>query len=523
MKNLTLVLQCLLIFIVVPVNAHHLRMRDIPMLRLGDGYLTYNHLSLGESAINKAATKIAYSDLQNSIYLSQTIDRTELTKLLNIDFSASGGWGQFSANGVAHYLRDIENSAYTENFTFVERYYSNCRLDTSELPSDTRALSVQAADLLKQNGIKAFTNRYGNSFITQLPMGAILIANLKFNFSSAMDKEKFDVGLGGGFGSIFNAKFTIQNAIEKSKAKGSIEVSAYQLGGEPAELPNIFSKKNNAGYYITSCSFDHLQDCQAAIDGIINYAQTSFNKQIKVRSIGEKPEGNLAVVGAPTLSSYSIKLNLPKATSLDPMVIQTRLKISSQYKELLEYKTFIDHLLSSPMVGYFKPETHSFIKNLKSNLEWNISLYHEFNVMQCYLAGEEEECIAVDKNLKEYSRPIDVESLNYYMNTGYVEDRFNCSYVPVGHPQDEYPTFANFCQNKWIKGLFIFKLDNAKKTLSIKGDYFSAKSAHHVITNGLLTCKDSFQSYTGIGQYHDLCTNGWMKASLLVRRTKNNI
>lgn len=528
MKFKILTLICLILFMLSTAYSQptYKRLyRELPNLRVGDGYLTYDHLSLGESALNMSDTQIHYSDLQNSIYLYQTIDRVELTNMLNVDFSASGGINQFSAEAMVNYLRYIANTQYTENFTFLERIYSTMSLDISRLPSSTMALNQQATTVYTTNGIQMFTNRYGNTFISQLPMGAMLIANLKFNFASLMDKQKFDASLSGGFGSIFNAALTIKMAAEKSKAHATIEVSVYQLGGDPSELANIFAKKPDkpeSGYYLTRCSLENLKDCQAAIDGIIRYAQTNFSKQIKAAGTGKRPEGNLAVVGAPFVVTYSSKFNLLPAPLIDPGLLQQRIALTKEYQALHANKIFIDHYINSPAAAYFKPETDKLIRDIQANLDWNISLYQQFDALRCYLTGAEGDCPVIIKNIEKFTKPINQETINYYQNSGYYEYRNNCTFIPVGHPDDEYPVYANYCFDQWIKGLFTIKMTPDKKQLHIKGDYASAKHGHHVILDSVLTTQDAAQSYTGIGCFHDLTTQGYTKLSLLVRRIKNN-
>jgi hypothetical protein len=174
-------------------------------------------------------TTVSYGDKQNIISLAQAVSRDELSKTLNVDVSLSGGWGMFSASASANYLHHTANTQYTENFTFEERYYALGLLDISQLPSGLQGLSPAASDTYTTN-FSDFTNRFGDSYIKQLPFGAFLLVNVQLKFDTSTDKQQFDGALSGGFGSIFNATATIQQVVDETHVNGSLEISAYQLG-----------------------------------------------------------------------------------------------------------------------------------------------------------------------------------------------------------------------------------------------------------------------------------------------------
>lgn len=506
-----------------PPTTKHLTKVDRAVPRLGDGYLTYDRVSVGESALKLDDTTIIYSNMQSTVNLDQTIDRESLAKDLNIDFSASGGWGFFSPNALARYLHYIEDTQYTESFIFSERYFVNALLDISRLPANITAFTNNAADLYNNKGINEFTTRYGDAFITQLPMGALLIANLKFSFASVLDKHRFNVSLGGAFGSIFNAKATIQNAITESKAKGFIEISAYQLGGDPSELPNIFAERANHGYYITRCNLDSWKNCLNAIDGIIRYAQTNFNKQIKPTVLGEKPEGNLAVVGAPFLNKYAAKFTILSPPPLDPAILESRFTLASNYKAIKVNKTFMDHFLASPVSSYFTPRTYKLLMSIKSILDWNFSLYGQFDVLRCYTPGEEAKCMKIVSDIKQYTKPVNQQAINYYIDSGYYQPKNGCIFIPVSLPQDERPMFAALCKGQWINGIFMIKMEGDKSTMQIIGDYITPIKGHHIYSNALLLPNGSFDDYAGVGTYKDITAGSQFKAPLSMRIIRNYV
>lgn len=416
---------------------HKLGLTDVPTLRLGDGYFTYNKMSAGDSPLlGRDQLKVTYGDIQNTLNMAQTIDRDEMSQDLNVNVSASGGWGMFSASASANYMRHTENDEYTENFTYSERYYANASLDITSLPANTTGFTKVAADDYNQHGISGFTNRYGDTFIQQLPEGAFLLVNLRLHFTSALDKTNFDAAVGGSFGSIFSASAAIQSAVTKSHSHGEIEVSAYQLGGDPSKLANIFAKEAGGGYYITSCSLDDLKACKGAIDGtdgktgIITYAQNDFSQQIKPNKVtGRVPDGNLAAVGEPFLATYHSKFNIDAPQPIDPSAITARLQLAEFYNTTKERKIFVDHLLASSVAADITKTYKDQLISTQSSLNWNTSLFDQYGAIHCWSPGEESQCSSIMSNIQAQARPIDKKMLDYF-NTAY--HKVGAVFIPLG-------------------------------------------------------------------------------------------
>jgi len=203
---------------------------------LGRGYSTDNKMSTGQIAINNLSdVPVCYSKVQNTIRLENVISRDELSKDLNVDVNVSGGWGAFSADASSSYMRHIDDTRYSDNFTYSELFFKDAYLDISKLPSSIEALAPAAKDKYNNDGVQAFTSFYGDSFVQEVPLGAVLVVNIQVNFNRAYDKENFNAAVKGDFGSIFHASSKIQETVSQSHAKGAVEVSAYQL---PSTLPH---------------------------------------------------------------------------------------------------------------------------------------------------------------------------------------------------------------------------------------------------------------------------------------------
>lgn len=124
-----------------------------------------------------------------------------------------------------------------------------------------------------------FRDYCGDQFVIQTSMGASLYVALTINFQTFVDKSKFQAHIGASMASIFNASASLQNVINHNATQGSLEVHAYQIGGEPEKLAGIFSN-NQKDYYVTSCNFNNISKCQNAINVVISYAQNDFSQQV---------------------------------------------------------------------------------------------------------------------------------------------------------------------------------------------------------------------------------------------------
>ena len=191
MKRQTLGLVSLILgFSISTAFAHSpLKLGDTLALKLGDGYVSYDKKSAGQTPFALSELSTTYSNLQENISLSKVNSRDDLAKTLNVDVSASGGWGSFSASAAANYMHHTKDTAYSENFTYLSRVYANATLDMSQLPYGEAALTP-AGKSTYDAGIAAFTNRYGDGYIQQLPEGALLLVNMQLHFKSARDKSQ---------------------------------------------------------------------------------------------------------------------------------------------------------------------------------------------------------------------------------------------------------------------------------------------------------------------------------------------
>jgi hypothetical protein len=386
---------------------------------------------------------IKYSDIQREIHFDDVVDLETVARSLNIDLSSKMSWGKYSISSSASYTRHLTNTDYTENFTYLDKSFVQATLDIHSLLPGIKSFTPSAQELCKndqtcQAGINDFNDRYGDMLIESLPLGALLLINFQIHFNSFTDKQQFDDAASvKGLKDIFSASDSIQYIVQQSGARGSIEVSAYQLGGDPSQLAQIFAKKTADSYYITSCRLDDLKDCGIAISHTIDYAKDGFSQQIKV--VGGKPQGILTTVGDPAKEPYAAIFNIVDPPDPSKDVINARKQLSKIYDQTLSEKIFVDHYLTSLVANELRDNTRYILKTSQKSLDLNYDALVSDTSMICYKPKWwRTKCVNTVASLQDNMEPVNESTIQYLMQNAFHEKDLSTQYhyqsylVPIG-------------------------------------------------------------------------------------------
>ncbi len=158
-------------------------------------------------------------------------------------------------------------------------------IDSSDPLNDT-------ADRVKTNACK-FKELCGNNFVYQTEEGASVYVAMQFAFTSQVHEQTFKRSVGAGLEHTFNVNGVsikvgakIDTAVTKlnriTRDNGSLEVVAYQKGGDVTGLARIFSGENSQTVPAFSCSLNNLKACTSALDKIVQYiASKEFAEGVK--------------------------------------------------------------------------------------------------------------------------------------------------------------------------------------------------------------------------------------------------
>lgn len=390
-------------------------------IQLGAGYFSGGSYPLHNRCIIDMPIKA--TNFQSSLAMAYSTDIDQLSKNLNVHVTTETGWGKFSSNAAADYIKSIQDDDYSINFN----YQNIITVDTSLATNDYYGESVlnKGGALAYSSGADNFIARCGDQYIQNLKMGAVLNITLRIRFENQLEKKNFDAMMKGKLGNIFNASAKISEAVSQKGIQGTIDIIAFQTGGQPNKLSQIFGADNN--HHITSCSLSQLDECTKSIDDIIAYAQATgawsdsgFAKQIQVIN-GELIADSLSPVAVADATSGSYENDFGLAVqSKQPTqdTIDARKKLNVLYRDMETKLQFAESVMSSAAFKYLGYAAQDKIRNTAKIIKGNLNIFKYKNAMNCFLPGTQDSCVEITKNIEQEMRSVDSATL-YLLKDAY--------------------------------------------------------------------------------------------------------
>lgn len=455
---------------------------DIFRPALGDGFIGYNNLSVGDTAMKSDKWTITQEGLSRMILVGGPIDLNRWGYiLLHVAFTPwreGEDWGTFANLPQANYLRHIynySNITYKENFAYADFIYKTLYLQGFGFGPDI--LTAAARDIYDNKSAQEFINLYGDDWVYSLSMGVSLVFNVQVNFENAHEKYAFDRALfqEGKNMSFYNSIATIKDIVSELHTKVTVEVSAYQYGDVAADsLASIFSEKTKDGYYITRCASDDLDRCEKTAHDATDYQINKFAKGITM----DTPLKDLAMVGDPDRTMPYRYLGLSKIDSgILPKEIKTaRQQLTNMYFTSIETQLLIEHLLrsSSFMQQYLTASSKQVLTTMQKTLALNYELFDKHNVFDCYLSAKQSACPAIADRVTRDQQPLDTTTLAFFQKAFYYSEdsdknvnNSSIYFVPVGASEGQYMTYRDLPEAVVGKSVFVFK--NEGRDLHLEG------------------------------------------------------
>lgn len=317
-----------------------------------DGNVT---LSGGGSSIVHFDSAVSFDDIQNS---------------LNVDVSAKVGIGPFSGSASASYSRFIEDDSYSFSFYYYEQVF---------LPTKVWTPNNYGPELLNKfgsgvynAGAETFRLVCGDKIFNQVDEGISLYATMKLHFQSHYQKSTFEANVGANYGDIVSVSATVKKMVSEYDLSGTVEMSAYQIGGNPSQLPKIFNKKGD-DYYILSCSFAEFDDCKEAAAGILEYAQNNLSNQTQ----------NGSAISWELVELEDLGINVG-STVITPQIKAARDELGSIYQNMTFASSIANHVVQSKYSSYI-PDIELF-QETAANISTNLAILQDptTGVATCY-------------------------------------------------------------------------------------------------------------------------------------------
>lgn len=355
----------------------------------------------------------------------------QVQQQLNVDVDASLGIDQFSAS--ASYANSIKSTDYSDSFNYYE-LITFLVLTIQPFGGGEDALNKRGENYYRKH-FKQFGQACGDKIITQMNMGASLYATVKIHYATKEEKTEYDAKIKAGVKGIGSVSGSVQSAVSKYKLKGSIQVIAYQIGGEPARLANIFKKDPHGGYYATNCDFGDMKACNGVINGIISYAQDDFSKQVSMTN--KHPHGNASPTGPYISERIDDLLGLKEPPSYAGKAVKKARKdlaeVLKKYRYYYKGFTRLPLYYPVPLDDTIDTEIDTLANIANQNV--NTLTDSDTGAIQCFL--DTQHCVDIASNLEAKLTPITAQDVSFLNQMQY---RMSMSFADMDAGAYWYPT-----------------------------------------------------------------------------------
>jgi hypothetical protein len=249
--------------------------------RLGDGY------DLERDWVRGACFNQGSFDYQGQARAEVSIDASMTYEQLTKDLEASAGadfkLGFFTANASSEFARNAASSRLSAAFIYRAKYQLPNRIFIYPQPPFTPI----AQGLLDGRDFAGFRELCGNRYVREHRREGKVYIAVRLDFGTEADKTTFSADVSLGIG-ILNLKGKIKDVVAQHGLSGSVEIRAFQMGGDVTQLLGIFAQFGSEA--VGRCSFEDLSKCDTLLGSLVQYASGSFNSN----TIND---GNAAVVG----------------------------------------------------------------------------------------------------------------------------------------------------------------------------------------------------------------------------------
>ena len=380
------------------------------VLKSGQGLPTPNlgapYESLRRNVVSSASclnlhdslSQVALSNPVMRVNLSRSSSNKEVADALSIGARVDYGIGPFTVSAEGKYAGTSEGSSLQKDIFYMVDYSAVAQIPESFYQKDDLASKLLADYIPIYNDSlnKAlspveqtrFRELCGDSFVSQVNVGLLLIIKLSLNFSSVTDKSNFEAKVGADIG-IASVSGAIKSAAASSNSHATLTLSAMQLGGKPEQLATIFGKSESSSKYsILECGDvngdtakeDH---CENVIRDLISYGN-GFVNQIAINSETFRTEPQKFFLSHPKSDRYS-KIGLGSNIGVNAKLESDLQQFNQQYKQAQSQLSFLK-LYWTSFTSYMGALNNSLFKNSIAKLERQVNdIYLDGSLIKsCY-------------------------------------------------------------------------------------------------------------------------------------------
>ena len=404
-----------------------------PSTAIGGGYSSDTQSPTGYFCLKAISPTYKWSPSTAQISVGKAMDRESFLKELDVSATASAGIGPFKASASADYADISQQDAFSLD------YYYNATYAPLSITLPRQYFAEQA---LSDFGLTAYKNAAtfrltcGDQFLQSETLGAELFVTLKINFDSKSDKKTFNTKFSAGFAS-FGVSGDTKSDIEKSNINGTLSIYAYQTGGTPGELANIFGKDTGGDYAVLQCSLKDLTACTAVMSQIQDYAGTLPKQMLWDDTAKHFTAGSGARLYKSDNDNIDYKsLGLqPTSTILTPEQEAARTDIDTVLATDIRQYAFVSSLLNTPYSIFYTKNDKENLDQIQTQLAELLGLLKDPSNggLNCYLHPDH--CVSLQTTVDALQSKLDLSPLEQFKSgfiSTYTASGLHEQLVPLG-------------------------------------------------------------------------------------------
>lgn len=229
----------------------------------------HNFICVNAAIDNQSGAPSASFNFEHNMDYRKTMNALTGTLSVGIDYPL------VKLDAGANIVDEFRSDEYSSSWTaYAIAIPDVVRLNPSQNGFQLSSKCQEYSSLFS-NDTEGMMSKAGDEFISQINRGASLLVQMRLNFANRHQKDTWDAN--AKYSSIGTWKLQIEgyleNLSEKEKNSISVEIKAYQNGGEAASLAEILP--NN----VMSCSTSDIQACEEAFEQALTYAN-DFGSQL---------------------------------------------------------------------------------------------------------------------------------------------------------------------------------------------------------------------------------------------------
>lgn len=231
--------------------------------------------------VTNAEPDVYYSGVQSStLNFERSMTEQELDSALDVDVSGKLKLPVFQIKGASKFHTTAKASDLSETLVFSHIIRGKHALIRNT--AITEAGKKVAAKAENQDYVR---DKCGDSFVSEIELGAKLFIGVKFEFSSREAKSAFEANVDVDYLQIFSVSGAAKTALEQFKNQVRVKIFLYQQGGKPQLASDILNDGEGKGSSIITCSIANRKACLKALENLVQYISSdspnSFKNQVK--------------------------------------------------------------------------------------------------------------------------------------------------------------------------------------------------------------------------------------------------